>query len=153
MHNATLTNMALGFVAAAIAVVTAHQLMYVLISAAGLANLQPWSMRGIPPFGVPAILNGIFWGGLWGALFALIHDRIPGTAMWLKGLIYGLCILVVSNWFLLPLIKGQIFGQPNQVLFAGGDPRRMLIGILILGAFGAALGWLYGMLTTRMARA
>ena len=69
--------------------------------------------------------------------------------MWLKGLIYGLCILVVSNWFLLPLIKGKIFGQANQVVFAGGNPKRMLIGILILGAFGTALGFIYGLLTAR----
>jgi hypothetical protein len=29
----------------------------------------------------------------------------------------------------------------------------MLIGVLILGAFGTALGWIYGLLTTRLARA
>ena len=41
----------------------------------------------------------------------------------------------------------------NQVLFAGGYPKRMLIGALILGAFGTALGFIYGLLTTRTARA
>ena len=36
---------------------------------------------------------------------------------WLKGLIFGLFIVVVSNWILLPLIKGQMFGhaQPGAV--------------------------------------
>ena len=76
----------------------------------------------IPPWGVPRLVNNIFWGGLWGALFALIYEWIPGGMSWLKGLIFGLLIVVVSNWILLPLIKGQVFGQANQVLFGGWDP-------------------------------
>ena len=50
---------------------------------------------------------------------AWLKDRIPGGMAWLKGLIFGLGIVLVSNWIVLPLIKGLISGQPNQVLFGG----------------------------------
>ena len=144
-------NLLLGFIAAVIAVVTAHQLMCVLVTTLGLAKIEPWSLKGVPPFNVPTIVNSMFWGGLWGALFAVIHRKLPGGMMWLKGLIYGLMIVVISNWLLLPLIKGKIFGVPNQILFAGGDPKRMLVGVMILGAFGTALGFIYGLIAKQRA--
>lgn len=93
----------------------------------------------------------MFWGGLWGALFALVYDRLPGSAAWLKGLIYGLLIAVVSNWVLLPLIKGQVFGQPNQVLFAGWNPQRMPVTAVIVGGYGLALGVIYGIIGRKAA--
>ncbi|NJO33911.1 MAG: hypothetical protein HC869_12980 [Rhodospirillales bacterium] len=76
----------------------------------------------------------------------MIYEQLPGGTAWLKGLIYGLLIVVVSNWILLPLIKGQIFGQPNQVLFGGWNPQRMAATAIILGAFGLALGAIYGLM-------
>ena len=103
-------------------------------------------MQPIAPWGVPRLINNIFWGGLWGALFGLIYDRLPGGMAWLKGLIYGLLIVVVSNWILLPLIRAQIFGQPNQVLFGGLNPQRMLASVVIVGGFGLGLGIIYGLI-------
>jgi hypothetical protein len=91
----------------------------------------------------------VFWGGLWGVLFALVYNWIPGGMSWLKGLIFGIFIVVVSNWTLLPLIKGQVFGQANQVLFGGWNPQRMLIVMAIVGAFGLALGIIYGLIRPR----
>lgn len=145
MGQTSLRHVVIGFIVGAIAVVTAHQLMLVALTAAGLIKAQAWSMATVPPFGVPNIVNSMFWGGLWGALFAVIWTKLPGGAMWLKGLIYGLCVVVISNWLLLPLIKGKIFGQANQLLFAGGDPKRLLAGALILGVFGLVTGLLYGL--------
>jgi len=71
--------------------------------------------------------------------------------MWLKGLIFGLLVVLVSNWTLLPLIKGQVFGvtRPPQVLFSGYDPTRMLIVVLIVGGFGLGLGIIYGLIGPR----
>jgi hypothetical protein len=79
----------------------------------------------------------------------LIHERLPGGTAWRKGLIYGLLIVIFSNWLLLPLIKGQLFGQPGQVLFGGWEPRRMLATVLIVGGFGLALGIIYELMRTR----
>jgi hypothetical protein len=141
----------LGFVAAAIAVVTVHQAIVYLLALYKFlpASSQAWSMRPIAPFDVPQIVNSIFWGGLWGALFAVIWPKIPGGAMWLRGLIFGLAVAVVSNWILVPLIKGVLLKQPNQLFFGGFDPMRMLATILILGGFGLTLGLVYGLLTNR----
>ncbi len=98
---------------------------------------------------MPQIINGMFWGGLWDALFALIHDKLPGGMLWLKGLLYGLMIVVVSNWIVLPLIRGQLLGQKGQALFADFDPKRMLAGACVLGGFGLATAIIYGLLSGR----
>lgn len=146
----TFGRVALGFVAAAISVLVVHEGIIFLLNAAGYIPSRGWSMTpAIAPWGVPRLINNIFWGGLWGALFALVYDRIPGGTAWLKGLIFGLLIVVVSNWILLPLIKGQVFGQPNQVLFGGWNPARMWIAPVIVGGFGLGLGIIYGLIGLR----
>jgi hypothetical protein len=139
--------MVLGFVAAAISVLIVHEGIIYLLNAAGYIPGRGWSMTpAIPPWGVPRLVNNVFWGGLWGVLFALVYEWVPGGWSWLKGLIYGLFIVVVSNWVLLPLIKGQIFGLPNQILFGGWNPQRMLIVACIVGGFGLGLGIVYGLM-------
>jgi hypothetical protein len=139
----------LGFIAAAIAVVTVHEGIIYVLTQSGVIRGTAWGMQPIPPWGVPRLINNIFWGGLWGALFAAVYERVPGEAPWLKGLIFGLFIVVVSNWILLPLIKGQIFGQPGQVLFGNWEPRRMLATLAIVGGFGLALGVIYSLMRPR----
>jgi hypothetical protein len=140
----------LGFVAAAITVLTFHEGVIYLLGTAGYIPNRAWSMTPpIPPWGVPRLLNNVFWGGLWGVLFALIYDWLPGGLSWLKGLVYGLLIVIVSNWLLLPLIKGSVFGQPGQVLFAGWNPERMLITTAIVGSYGLGLGIIYGLIRPR----
>ena len=80
-------------------------------------------------------------------LFAFVYDWIPGGAAWLKGLIFGLFIVVVSNWILLPLIKGQVFGPAETKACSGGwNPTRMLIVAVIVGGFGLGLGIIYGLI-------
>ena len=145
------TNLLLGFVAGALAVVTAHEaIIYVLWTAKVLPpTAQPWSMTAYGPFGVPTIANRMFWGGLLGALFAAIWPILPSSAMWLRGLIYGVLVVIFSNWLLVPFIKGTVFKLPNQALFGGLDPTRMMITLVILCSFGLGLGLIYGMLRTR----
>ena len=137
----------LGFIAAAISVLIVHEGVIYLLNTYGFIPTRGWAMSpAIPPWGVPRLVNNVFWGGLWGVLFALVYDWIPGGMAWLKGLIFGLFIVVVSNWILLPLIKGQMFGVPNQVLFGGWNPTRMWIVACIVGAFGLGLGIVYGLI-------
>jgi hypothetical protein len=146
----TIGRIVMGFIAAAISVVVVHEGIIYLLNAGGYIPTHGWSMTpAIPPWGVPRLVNNIFWGGLWGALFGLIYAWIPGGMAWLKGLIFGLLIVVVSNWILLPLIKGQVFGQANQVLFGGWNTTRMLIVAVIVGGFGLGLGIIYGLIGPR----
>jgi hypothetical protein len=151
----TFGRIVLGFIAAAISVVIVHQGIIFLLGVTGvLPSGGAWSMTNqIPPFGVPYLLNTIFWGGLWGVVFALVYDRLPGDSGWVKGLIFGLLIVVFSNWILLPLIKGYVFGvtKPPQVLFADFNPTRMLIGATIVGGFGLGLGIIYGLMRPKQA--
>ena len=140
----------LGFIAAAISVLIVHEGIIYLLNAGGYIPTHGWSMtQAIQPYGVPRLVNNVFWGGLWGVLFALLYNWIPGGMAWLKGLIFGIFIVVVSNWILLPLIKGQMFGVPNQVLFGGYNPTRMLIVLCIVGGFGLGLGIIYGLIGPR----
>jgi hypothetical protein len=145
------TALLMGFLAAAIAVVTVHQSVVYLLGANGLlpATIQAWSMKPVPPYGVPNIANGIFWGGLWGVLFAAIWPMLPGGAMWLRGLIFGLLVALFSNWMLVPFVKGTLLKQPNQAFFGGFDPTRMMVTLTILGAFGLALGLIFGLMRNR----
>jgi hypothetical protein len=142
----------LGFIAGAITVLSFHEGVIYLLGTAGYIPNRGWSMTPpIAPWGVPRLLNNVFWGGLWGVLFALVYNWVPGGIAWLKGLLYGLFIVVVSNWLLLPLIKGRVFGQPNQVLFSDWNPQRMLITIAIVGGFGLGLGIIYGLIRPKAA--
>jgi hypothetical protein len=138
-----------GFIAAALSVLIVHEGIIYLLGQVGLINLNRlavWSMQPVSPWNVPEIVNRMFWGGLWGALFALVYPWIPGRASWLKGLIYGLGIVVVSNWILLPLIRGRFFQVGDPALFGGLDPLRMINTVLIVGGFGLALGIIYGLM-------
>ena len=129
----TAKTVVLGFVAAVLAVLVAHQVMVLVLHLIGWVPNAPYSLRP-NPWGVPLLLNGMFWGGVWGILFALVVAKLPGDT-WLKGLILGLAgPLLIGNWLLLPVIRGQ-------AMFGGFVPMRMLIGALILGAFG--IGWAY----------
>ena len=155
MQGSIFRNVILGFIAAAIAVVTTHEaILYAAVNYLGLlpAAVRAWNTTSFGPLGVPLIVNSMFWGGLWGALFGLVYNLLPGGASWLKGLIFGLFIPLISNWTLLPLIRGKVFGVTNPAqtaFFSGGDPKRMLAVLLILGGFGLALGILYGLLNKK----
>ena len=130
----------LGFLAGALAVPVFHQAAVLLLHLAGQIPTFPWSMRPVPPLNVPTLLNQMFWGGLWGALFAAVVEAMPGRALWLKGVIFGLLgPWLIGNGILVPLIKG------GPMLFGFSVPR-MLIGASIGATFGLGLAIIYGLL-------
>ena len=94
-----------GFVAAVFSVLTFHQGMWELLHLIGLMPL-PYPTRGVPPFGVPLIIDLCFWGGVWGAVFGLVQPRLPESyLMWVRGLGLGIAAALVGL-FIVPLIKG-----------------------------------------------
>lgn len=127
----TLAQLAIGFLAAALAVVTVHQAIVYLFARAGLSPATPWSMKPTGPLGVPAVVNAMFWGGLWGFAYVLLRDVLPSDTTWIRGLVFGLMIAVAGNFVLVPLIKGN-------PLFLGFDVKRILVVLTILGGFGIA---------------
>lgn len=124
-------NLLAGFAAAAIAVVSVHQALVFIFNRAGWISTKPWSIEPFGPFNAPTIVNSIFWGGLWGVAYAVIEQRLPGGAAWTKGWIFGLGVALLSNFTLLPLIKGQ-------PVFMGFDGRKILSVLVILSGFGVA---------------
>jgi hypothetical protein len=148
MAGLSFKNLLLGFIAGAIAVVTAHEIIDFLLLKAGLFPRVPWSMQPAAVTGVPQIVSDMFWGGLWGVLFAMVQDRVPGGNLPVKGLIFGIVgPALIGVFILVPLITGRF------PLFFGGDLKLIVSVLLILAGFGAAMGWLYGLLTSRVATA
>jgi len=140
--TANVKNAILGFVAAAISVVFVHQTIILLLNLTGLTDRTPWSFAPVPPWGVPTLVNAIFWGGFWGSVLALFWERLPGRTTGSKGLFFGWMIFVFSNCLILPLIKGV-------ALFYGFDAKRLLSVFLILSGFATATALIYERLRMR----
>ena len=148
MDSTLLRKLAFGFVAGAIAVVTAHEIIDYILHAVGIFPRVPWSMSPAAMTGVPQIVSDAFWGGLWGILFALLSDNVPGGNLTVKGLIFGIVGPAILGVFILvPLLTGRF------PLFFGFDLKLLASVLLILTGFGAAMGWLYGFLVSRTATA
>jgi hypothetical protein len=148
MESALLKKLAFGFVAGAIAVVTVHEIIdFILHATVGFPRV-PWSMEPAATTGVPQIVSDVFWGGLWGILFALISDKIPGGSLTVKGLIFGIVGPAILGVFILvPLITGRF------PLFFGFDLKLLACVLLILAGFGAAMGWIDGFLNAKVGKA
>jgi hypothetical protein len=140
--DVNLRNVVTGFLAAALAVVTVHQSIVFGLDSAGIIKRAAWSLEPMGPLQIPTLLNSMFWGGLWGAVLALVYPKLPGSAAWLKGLVFGWLIYVLSNNLILPLIKGK-------PLFFGGDFNQLLSVFLILSGFGIATAVIYNALRSR----
>jgi hypothetical protein len=99
------SRLAIGFVAGFFAVLIFHQGMVEalhLLNPPGLGGGPAWSLRPVPPLGVPAVIDGSFWGGLYGALYAVLAPRL-GLPGWLCGLLIGALAVVVLVFVVGPL--------------------------------------------------
>lgn len=133
-----------GFAAGAISVLVFHQVMVLILHLTGFVPNFPWSFRSTGPLAVPAIVNSMFWGGLWGVAFAFLADRIPIASDLGRGAAFGILgPWLLGNGILVPLFKGGAF------LF-GFQPLRMMIGALIGAAFGVGLAVVTRFLRQRM---
>ena len=143
-----------GFLAAALAVLLVHQPIIFVLKMIGMLppTATPYNMAafaGAPAIvaatfakfgfaGFPSLFNSVFWGGLWGILYGCIVERIPGHVV-LKGLLFGLLVVILGNWLLVPLIKGG-------PLFANFDPMGMARGTIIQVGFGIGTAFLYSLM-------
>ena len=148
---ATLTRTIAGFIAGVLATLIFHQGAYFIMKQFGMPLPgQPWNMApAAQAYGLPSLVNLMFWSGLWGILFAVLYDRIPGGQGWLKGVVFG-CVfpMLLGSWLIVALLKGQPI---LAGLLTDGNVMRLRNGFLLNGlAFGVGLGllypWLAGML-------
>jgi hypothetical protein len=131
----------LGFAAACLSVALFHQTVIYALSHVIAPQWVAWSTAPVGPYAAPAILNKMFWGGLWGALFAVIWRRLPGPSLPAKGAIFALVgPLLIGRWIVVPTLK-------SQPIFADFEPVTVGAQIFVQIAFGAGLGWIYGLLS------
>ena len=126
------SSLAIAFAAGFLAVLTFYEAVFLLFHIAGVIPVPPFSMRPMPPFGVPEFLSQAFWGGVWGILFLLIVPRyFSGIGYWLASAVIGGTALTLAYMFLVVPLK------------TGALPRNMaglfVIGWLLNAAWG--IGW------------
>lgn len=125
--NTLLRRAATGFAAGAIAVLAFQQGAWALLHV--LHRMPPaWPMSPVPPWGVPQVFDLAFWGGLWGAGFALVVAR-PG---WKPGVLVGVLSVAVYFFVVTPL-KG---GNARAAL----HPAAWLIPLALNLPWGIGLG-------------
>jgi hypothetical protein len=130
----------LTFIAGFLAVPLFHQPMLELLHVAGVTPAAPYSLRPLPPLGVPQVVSQSLWGGVWGIAFALAARRFPrGPAYWASAALFGAFALSLVAWFIVAPLKGL-------PIAGGGSPAAIITGLLVNGAWGvgtAALLWLF----------
>lgn len=137
----------LGFIAAALSVLTFHQGMLFLLREFGLFGMPPtvrvWNLLPHPgAFGLPFLVNSCFWGGLYGAAYGWLAPQLR-LPMWVSGLIAGAATTMVG-FFVVAAIRG--------VPIAGGWQAMAWVRGLSIGlSFGLGIWLFYTLLASRMA--
>lgn len=126
-----------GFIAGFVATLVFHQLAVTILHAIGLAPFGAWNFSATAPLGVPAVLSLSFWGGIWGILMLLVHQRFGhGSKYWINAFLFGgLVTSFVALFIVVPLKGGPLGG--------GFAPTLLLTVFIINGVWGIATAWLY----------
>jgi hypothetical protein len=135
-----------GFIAGTISVLIFHQLGFWIANQLGLLSVPLYSLRPVPPWGVPTIASQAFWGGLWGIAAAFLMTRLPkpfnGVAGWV---LFALVVVTLVNWFVVLPIKGAPVGggfRMNGVVVAPAVYALWGFGMwLIATSLRRALKW------------
>jgi hypothetical protein len=130
----------LGFVAAAIAVLTFHQGMVAVLHAMGASPFTPYRTTPVPPLNVPLIVDLCFWGGVYGAVFGWLVPRFT-LPLWVCGLILGVIAALVAMFVVAP-IKGNPIAN-------GWQAWPIARSLLINGFWGLGVGLILPLLMPR----
>jgi hypothetical protein len=118
------------FVAGLAGVLVFHQIALALLWWAGVAPRPPYNFAPVPPLGVPAVLSGAFWGGVWAVVLRPALAPFRGTpAYWAAWLAAGAVLLTLVGLFLVAPLKGQPVG-------GGWHASAFLVGAVVNGAWG-----------------
>lgn len=119
----------LAFIAGFLAVLCFHQPALGLLNAAGVVPFAPFSLAPTKPLGVPSVLSGAFFGGLWALVLIVFLDRVGRSWVWLKAALFGgIALTVVALLIVFPL-KG--IGLELDKL-----PARFVIGFILNACWG-----------------
>lgn len=139
--STTSTRLLVGFGAGALSHILFQGALGTLYFALNLIPALPWSLKPVPPFGVPVTLNYAFWAGLWGIAYAALEPRL--TARFGRvtgGLVIGVAAML-ARWFVVLPLKGAPVAEglvPQAVgVYAG---FHLVFGIGLGLIYAVALG-------------
>ena len=133
----TLKVVLFGFIAGALAVPLFHQLASLGLWATIPGRGFPYNMRP-NPWGVPAVVNLAFWGGVWGIVFALVQRSFPRGVMYLVlALLFGAILPTAFSWYVLSPMRGRGFAAFS------------IYGPILNGIWGLGTGILYALMSGR----
>lgn len=140
-----MTNVGSGIIAGFVATAVLSIIM-IIKAAAGL----------LPELDIIQMLSGMLGGApvmgwvahfsigalLWGTVFAVLNDSIPGNSQITKGLALSIVAWLLMMVIVMPIAGAGVFGLNIGIM----APVMTLVLHLV---YGAVLGWVYAMLTTR----
>lgn len=135
------TRIFLGFAAGALSHLIFQGGLGAVYYAADMIPALPWSLRPVPPFGVPVTLNLAFWAGLWGIVYALLEPRLTALLGRVPGgLAIGVAALL-ARWFVVLPLKGAPVAEGLQagavVVYVG---FHLIFGIGLALIYAVVLG-------------
>jgi len=124
-----LRTLILGFIAGFLAVLIFHQGLWYVLNLVGLIapDRPAWPLDPSPPYGVPSVISKAFWGGVWGAVLALVLQNLRGLPYWAGWILVGSVALALVAFFVVPPIKGEPIPELGP---------RFLAALLVNGAWG-----------------
>ena len=94
-------------------------------------------MSGAPSPSVGWAMHFMIGSVIWGGLFALLYDRIPGGSALMKGIVFGIAAWLLMMVMVMPMAGAGLFGMN----FGMAAPVMTLMLHII---FGMVLGLVYG---------
>jgi hypothetical protein len=132
----------IAFVAGFVATLVFHQAVLWCMYHFGYVPRAPWSMDPVPPFGIPAVISLAFWGGVWGVIMMLVIASRRGAAFWIAAILFGAIFPTLVAWFIVAPLK-------HMPIAGGWDPKTMMIGLLVNGAWGFGTALIYRVFVPR----
>jgi hypothetical protein len=122
-----------GFIAGALAVLVFHQSAFAALHDLGLTTRAPFSMEATAPWGIPQLWSLAFWGGVWGAILALVLRRLDGPRLVILATVFGAVACSLVAWFVAAPLKGQ-------PIAGGFKLSGMAVGLIVNAAWGLGTG-------------
>jgi len=135
----------IGFLGGVVGTLLFHQVFLLVLHRLGLIPFAPYSMKPVPPLGVPQFVSLAFWGGIWGIVLVFLMDRWRELdRLWFAVLFGGVMPTLVAALVVTPIKGGS--------LAAWMDPRRIVLGFAINGLWGLGTALVYRLSQWRGAR-
>ena len=112
-----------------------HQIALWLLHRAGMTPRAPYSMKPVPPLGVPAVISLAFWGGVWGIIMIPVIARIKNdTLYYVAAIVFGAILPTLVAGLVVAPLKHQPVPHSGSML---------VLGLVVNGAWGLGTALLF----------